>query len=79
MQNKNLYDKLDKEMKLANKYQIKQKEVVIKESSTLIKLLSFLFVSISKILRIIAYLTIIGLCSLGATYLINNILHIKIF
>ena len=79
MQNRNLYDKLDKERKLANKYKVKSKEIVIKESSTLIKLLSFLFVSISKILKISAYLIIIGLCSLGATYLINNILHIKIF
>lgn len=79
MSNKNLYDKLSKERKLANKYKVKQKEIVINESNTLIKLLSFLYISISKILKIIAYLIIIGLCSLGATYLINNIFHIKIF
>lgn len=79
MSNKNLYDKLSKEKKIADKYNFSQKEIVIKKSSSLIKLLSFLFVIISKVFKVIAYLIIIGLCSLGATYLVNNILHLKMF
>lgn len=79
MSNKNLYDKLSKEKKIADKYNFSQKEIVIKKSSILIKLLSFLFVIISRVFKVIAYLIIIGLCSLGATYLVNNILHLKIF
>lgn len=79
MSKKNLYDKLSKEKKIADKYNFSQKEIVIKKSSSLIKLLSFLFVIISKVFKVIAYLIIIGLCSLGATYLVNNILHLKMF
>lgn len=79
MLNKNLYDKLSKEKKIAEKYNISQKEIVIKDSSILSKLLSFFIAIISKIFKVIAYLIIIGLCSLGATYLANNIFHIKIF
>ena len=79
MSNKNLYDKLSKEKEIADKYNFSQKEIVIKKSSSLIKLLSFLFVIISKVFKVIAYLIIIGLCSLGATYLVNNILHLKMF
>ena len=79
MSKKNLYDKLSKEKKIADKYNFSQKEIVIKKSSSLIKLLSFLFVIISRVFKVIAYLIIIGLCSLGATYLVNNILHLKIF
>ena len=79
MSNKNLYDKPSKEKKIPDKYNFSQKEIVIKKSSSLIKLLSFLFVIISKVFKVIAYLIIIGLCSLGATYLVNNILHLKMF
>ena len=79
MSKNNLYDTLSKEKKIADKYNFSQKEIVIKKSSSLIKLLSFLFVIISKVFKVIAYLIIIGLCSLGATYLVNNILHLKMF
>ena len=79
MYNKNLYNKLLKEKKIANIYNIPENEIVIKKSNVVIKLLSFFILIISKVFKVIAYLLIIGLCSIGATWLANYIFKVEVF
>ena len=74
---KTYYEKYVEKKKLENKYK-EDKEIVIEKPNHLTNMLS-LFSSISNnIFKVLFYFIIIALCSLGATYLINNILHIKI-
>lgn len=79
MSKKNLYNKLLKEKKIADKYNVPRDKIVIKKSNTFLKLLSFFSAIFSKFFKVIAYILIIALCSIGATYLLNNIIKIKIF
>lgn len=46
-------------------------KIIVKNESSFIKLLSFFIDLISKLLKIAFYIIIIGLSSLGATYLVN--------
>lgn len=46
-------------------------KIIVKNEKTFIKLLSFFIELISKILKITFYIAIIGLSSVGATYLVN--------
>lgn len=69
---KNLYKKFQKVDKVKKKYN----ENLIVEKSQMIKtVLSFTSDMIGKIIKIIFYILIVALCSLGATYLFNYILR----
>lgn len=46
-------------------------KIVVKNENLIFKLLSFFIELISKILKIAFYIAIIGLSSIGATYLVN--------
>ena len=46
-------------------------KIIVKNENTFMKLLSFFIELISKILKIAFYIAIIGLSSVGATYLVN--------
>lgn len=72
------YKKYLKEKKVLSKYNSEKNEIVIEKQSNFIKLLSFLYAIVSKIFKVSIYIGLVALCSLGATYLINNILKIKI-
>lgn len=79
MKNESLYKKYLKDKKVTEKYNIERKEIVIEKSNLGLKVLSLLFDVISKIVKVLGYILLVILCSLGATFLFNNILHIKIF
>ena len=66
---KNLYKKFQKERKTKEKY--KDENLVIEKSKTLKTILSFFSDSIGKIIKLIFYVGIVVLCSIGATYLFN--------
>lgn len=66
---KNLYKKFQKERKTKEKY--KDENLVIEKSKTLKTILSFFSDSIGKIIKLIFYIGIVALCSIGATYLFN--------
>ena len=69
---KNIYKKFQKVDKVKKKYN----ENLIVEKSQMIKtILSFTSDMIGKIIKIIFYILIVALCSLGATYLFNYILR----
>lgn len=69
---KNLYKKFEKEGKAKdNSNQI----YTIEKSSNIKAILSFLSDLISNLFKIIFYILIVALCSLGATYLFNYILR----
>ncbi|MDO4382595.1 MAG: hypothetical protein Q4C39_06035 [Clostridia bacterium] len=69
---KNLYKKFQKVDKVKKKYN----ENLIVEKSQMIKtILSFTSDMIGKIIKIIFYILIVALCSLGATCLFNYILR----
>lgn len=72
------YKRYLKEKKITKKYDVENENTVIEKQSNFLKLLYFLYVIITKIIKILIYIGLIALCSLGATYLINNILKIKI-
>lgn len=46
-------------------------KIIVKNENSFIKLLSFFIELISKLLKILFYIAIIGLSSVGATYLVN--------
>lgn len=68
---KNIYKQFQKENKIKEKY---DENVIVEKSSTLKIVLSFLGNLISNLVRIVFYILIVALCSLGATYLFNLIL-----
>lgn len=69
---KNLYKKFQKKSKF--KENVHQNYTI--EKSNIIKVIfSFLSGFISKLLRIVLYILIVALCSIGATYLFNYILQ----
>ena len=69
---KNLYKKFQKESKIKKVYDDK---VIINKSNTLKTILSFISYFIGKSIKLIFYILIVALCSLGATYLFNYILR----
>ena len=46
-------------------------KIIVKNENSFMKLLSFFIELISKVLKIAFYIVIIGLSSVGATYLVN--------
>jgi len=68
---KNLYKKFQKESKLKEK---DNQNYTIEKSNTIKAILSFTSDCISKLFKIVFYILIVALCSLGATYLFNYIL-----
>lgn len=68
---KNLYKKFQKESKIKKVYDDK---VIINKSNTLKTVLSFISDFIGKAIKLIFYILIVALCSLGATFLFNYIL-----
>lgn len=78
MKKKTYYEKYSEKKKLQNKYK-QDKEIVVEKPNHLTNILSFFSNITNNIFKVLFYLIIVALCSLGATYLINNILHLKIF
>ncbi|MGN0973164.1 MAG: hypothetical protein ACI4OT_00315 [Bacilli bacterium] len=68
---KNLYKKFQKESKLKENH---NQNYTIEKSNTIKVILSFFSDLISKLFKIVFYVLIVALCSLGATYLFNYIL-----
>ena len=69
---KNLYKKFQKKSKFKEN---ESKNYRVEKSNIIKAILSFLSDIISKLLRIVLYIFIVALCSLGATYLFNYILQ----
>lgn len=65
---KQLKEFLERE-KIKSKY---DEKIIVKNESTFIKLLSFFIELIAKLLKILFYISIIVLSSIGATYIVNN-------
>lgn len=66
----NLYKDYIKKKKLQEIY---KEEIVVKEDSKFSKLLSFLLEFLVQILKILYYIAIIVLCSIGATCFANKL------
>lgn len=69
---KNLYKKFQKKSKFKEN---ESQNYRVEKSNNIKVILSFLSDIISKLLRIVLYIFIVALCSLGATYLFNYILQ----
>ena len=69
---RNLYKKFQKENKIREKY---DEKIVVEKSKTLKIILSFITNIIEKFIRIIFYILIVALCSIGATYLFNTVFN----
>lgn len=67
---KNNYKEYLKNKKLKEKY---NEEVVIKNESTLFKILLFIFGILNKLFSLLYYIGLIILCSAGATFIANKI------
>ena len=65
---KQLKEFLEKE-KIKNKY---EEKIIVKNDSAFVKLLFFFIDLIGKLLKILFYMSIIVLSSIGATYIVNN-------
>lgn len=65
---KQLKEFFEKE-KIKNKY---EEKIIVKNDSTFVKLLFFFMDLIGKLLKILFYISIIVLSSIGATYIVNN-------
>ena len=68
---KNLYKKFEKERKIKED---SNQIYTIEKSSSIKVILTFLSDLISNLFKIIFYILIVALCSLGATFLFNYIL-----
>ncbi|MGN1299603.1 MAG: hypothetical protein ACI4UE_06460 [Candidatus Scatovivens sp.] len=68
---KNLYKKYQKKIKLKDN---SNPNYTIERSSNMKAILSFISDLISNLVKIIFYILIVALCSLGATFLFNYIL-----
>lgn len=55
--------------KIKSKY---DEKIIVKNENTFIKLLSFFIELIAKLFKILFYVSIIVLSSIGATYIVNN-------
>lgn len=69
---KNLYKKFQKVDKLKKNY---KDNLIVEKSQTIKTILSFASDIIGKVIKLIFYILIVVLCSLGATYLFNYILR----
>lgn len=69
---KNLYKNFQKKSKFKEN---ESQNYRVGKSNIIRVILSFLSLLISKLLKIVLYIFIVALCSLGATYLFNYILQ----
>lgn len=69
---KNLYKKFQKVDKVKKKY---NENLIVEKSQAIKTILSFTSDMIGKIIKLIFYILIVALCSLGTTYLFNYILR----
>lgn len=69
---KNLYKKFQKIDKVKKKY---NENLIVEKSQTIKTILSFVSDIVGKSIKLIFYILIVALCSLGATYLFNYILR----
>lgn len=74
---KNFYKEFQKKQKLAQNYSENDK-IVVENQSILLKMLSYLMAFIHSIFKILLFLLVIVLLSLGATVICNNLLHINL-
>lgn len=74
---KNFYKEFQKKQKLAQNYSEDDK-IVVENQSILLKMLSYLIAFIHSIFKILLFLLVIVLLSLGATVMCNNLLHITL-
>lgn len=70
---KNFYKEYQKKQKLAQSYKENDK-LVVENQSTLLKLLSYLIAFIIGCLKILLFICIIALLSIGATVIFNNLM-----
>ena len=73
---KNFYKEYQKRQKLAQNYNENDK-VIVENQSTLLKLLSYLIAFIINSLKILLFIGIIVLLSIGATVIFNNLLQLN--
>lgn len=74
---KNFYKEYQKRQKLAQNYSENDK-IVVENQSTLLKLLSYLIAFILGTFKILLFVGIIALLSIGATVIFNNLLQINL-
>lgn len=74
---KNFYKEFQKRQKIAQNYNVNDK-IVVENQSTLLKLLSYLIAFILGTFKILLFIGIIALLSIGATVIFNNVLQINL-
>ena len=73
---KNFYKEFQKKQKLSQIYNENDK-VIVQIQSTLLKLLSYLIAFFINIFKILIFIGIIALLSIGATVIFNNLLQLN--
>ena len=73
---KNFYKEFQKKQKLSQNYNENDK-VIVQNQSTLLKLLSYLIAFFINIFKILIFIGIIALLSIGATVTFNNLLQLN--
>lgn len=73
---KNFYKEFQKKQKLSQNYNENDK-VIVQNQSTLLKLLSYLIAFFINIFKILIFIGIIALLSIGATVIFNNLLQLN--
>lgn len=73
---KNFYKEFQKKKKLSQNYNENDK-VIVQNQSTLLKLLSYLIAFFINIFKILIFIGIIALLSIGATVIFNNLLQLN--
>lgn len=74
---RNFYKEYRKKQKLAQNYSENDK-IVIENQNTLLKLFSYLIAFIVNAFKILLFIGIIALLSIGATVICNNLLKINL-
>lgn len=74
---KNFYKEFQKKQRILQNYNENDK-VIVQNQSTLLKLLSYLIAFFINIFKILIFIGIIALLSIGATVICNNLLHIDL-
>lgn len=69
---KDLYKKFQREKKINENY--KEENLIVEKTKGIKTILTFISDSIEKIIKLIFYILIVALCSIGATYLFNYVI-----
>ena len=72
----NFYKEFQKKRKIAQNYKENDK-IVVENKSILLKILSYLIAFIHSTFKLVLFLLVIILLSLGATVIFNKLLHIN--